>query len=83
MQAFLRHICYLAAMGEFEIMAKHIQGISNFVSDLLSRMHLDDKYSKEFTEIFVGTEVFVSNEYFSGFRYRPRVNGTAEGVREF
>ena len=64
MQACLRHICYSEAMGEFEIKAKHIREISNRVPNLLSRWHLDDKYSKELMEIFVGTEFFVSNEYF-------------------
>ena len=39
MQTCLRHICYLEAMGEFEIKAKHIRGISNRVPNLLSRWH--------------------------------------------
>ena len=64
MQACLREICFLAAAGEFEIKARHIQGVDNRLPDLLSRWELNSKYRKEFLEIFVGTEVYVSHDYF-------------------
>lgn len=64
MQACLREICFLAAVGEFEIKASHIKGVSNRLPDLLSRWDLDSKYIKEFQEIFVGSECSVNPEYF-------------------
>lgn len=64
MQVCLCEICFLAAVGEFEIKASHIQGVRNRLPDLLSRCNLDSKYIKEFQEIFVGTECSVSPKYF-------------------
>ena len=64
MQACLREICFLAAVGEFELKARHIEGVNNRLSDLLSRWDLDAKYSRDFLKIFVGIEVFVSHDVF-------------------
>lgn len=57
MQASLREICFLAAVGEFEVKATHIEG-------LLSRWELDAKYSREYLEISVGNEISVSQDVF-------------------
>ena len=62
MQACLREICFLAAVGEFELKAKHKEGVNNRLPDLLSRWDLDAKYSREFLKIFVGIEVFVNHD---------------------
>lgn len=44
MQTCLREICYLSAVFEFEIRAKHIKGVENRLPDLLSRWDLHQKY---------------------------------------
>ena len=64
MQSCLREICFLAAVGEFEIKAKHIEGVNNRLPDLLSRWELDAKYRREFLGIFVGTEVSINQDVF-------------------
>ena len=64
MQACLREICLIAAVGEFELKAKRIEGVNNCLPDLLKRRDLDAKYSREFLKIFVGIEVFVSHYVF-------------------
>ena len=64
MQACLREICFLAAVGEFEIKAKHIEGVNYRLPDLLSRWELDAKYRREFLRIFVGTEVSINQDVF-------------------
>lgn len=53
MQACLREIFFLAAVGEFEISAPHIQGIKYRLPDLLSRWSLDAKYGKEFLKFLL------------------------------
>ena len=37
LQSFLREICFIAAMDQFELKALHIDGCSNRIPDLLSR----------------------------------------------
>ena len=64
MQTCLREICFLAAVGEYEVKARHIEGVQNRLPDMLSRWNLDAKYSKEFLEVFVGTEVVISHDDF-------------------
>ena len=54
----------LAAVGEFELKAKDIEGVNNRFPDLLSRWDLDAKYSREFLKIFVGIEVYVNHNVF-------------------
>ena len=48
MQGCLREICYIAALGQFEIRAVHVPGVDNRLPDLLSRWHLSAKYEREF-----------------------------------
>ena len=50
LQACLREICYLAAIHEFEIRARHLAGVENRVADLCSRLHLSDSYKRLFHE---------------------------------
>ena len=37
LNSFLRELCYLAAIHEFEVRAVHVPGVSNCYADLLSR----------------------------------------------
>ena len=48
MQSCLREICFFAAIGEFQIRAKEISGISNRIPDYLSRYHESSKYRDMF-----------------------------------
>lgn len=69
MQTCLREICYLSAVFEFEIRAKHIKGVENRLPDLLSRWDLHQKYQTEFMEVFVGQEVHITDDQFKMFDY--------------
>ena len=44
LQKCLREILFFAAKHEFEIRSRHIQGVENRISDLLSRAHLGGMY---------------------------------------
>ena len=48
MQSCLREICFIAALNNFDIKAKHIKSTCNRLPDLLSRRDLDTKYQEEF-----------------------------------
>ena len=63
----LRELLYWASLYEFEIRAKHIQGVNNRIPDLLSRWNLDIKARVEFlarTEGMRKAECKVTEEYF-------------------
>ncbi|MES9902603.1 MAG: hypothetical protein ABW168_07960 [Sedimenticola sp.] len=66
LQSCLREICFLAALHEFEIRAKHISGVDNRVADYLSRWHLDSANAEKFLNEFgnKGEECEVSLEDF-------------------
>ena len=69
MQSCLRENCFLAAIGEIQIRAKEISGISNRIQDYLSRYHESPKYrdmffsavSKLNENLF---EYFIIDDYF-------------------
>ena len=44
LQSCLREICFVAALNEFEIRAKHLFSEENRISDCLSRFHKGPKY---------------------------------------
>ena len=50
MQSCLREICFLAALGQCEIRAKHIQGEVNRLPDYLSRWDSQAKFRSLFRE---------------------------------
>lgn len=49
MQNCLRELCFIAAIHQFEIRAKHILGEENRLADYLSRWHTHTKFSKLFS----------------------------------
>ena len=50
MQDCLREFCYMAAVFEFEIRAKHILGEENRLADFLSRWQMHRKYAVMFNQ---------------------------------
>ena len=48
MQQCLREVCFLAAVGEFEVRAVHLPGVDNCIPDLLSRWDNSGYYRREF-----------------------------------
>ena len=50
-QHILREIWFISSYYHFELKARHVPGEANFMSDHLSRWHLDPAYRKEFFEI--------------------------------
>lgn len=48
LQQGLREVCYLAALGEFEVFARFIPGIYNRLPDFLSRWDLGEHYRMQF-----------------------------------
>ena len=48
MQNFLRELCYIEAIYQFEIKAKHIVGEENRLEDYLSRWHIHSRYQNRF-----------------------------------
>ena len=68
MQNCLRELCYIQAVFQFDIRAKHIFGNDNRVADYLSRWHSNHKF-KELFESSVNLdnyqEVIISDSYFS------------------
>ncbi|XP_033730957.1 uncharacterized protein LOC117320473 [Pecten maximus] len=57
MQGCLREICFHAAIHEFELRARHIEGELNRIPDHLSRWHLDPSQEGMFHELTRGMEV--------------------------
>ena len=53
LQAFLREICFLAAIFEFEIRAKHLEAVNNRIADHLSRWHFDISHEQSFFSFFL------------------------------
>lgn len=51
LQAGLREVCYLAAVGEFELYARFLPGVQNRIPDLLSRWDMGQKYRDEFRRL--------------------------------
>ena len=51
LQAFLREICFLAAIFEFEIRAKHLEAVNNRIADHLSRWHFDISHEQSFLKL--------------------------------
>ena len=69
-QACIRNICHFAALHDFQITAVHITGVSNRISDCLSRWNLDKSFQERFHELTAGTitkEVQVVNTGFIDF----------------
>ena len=50
MQDCLRELCYMAAVFQFEIRAKHILGEDNRLADFLSRWQTHKKYAVMFNQ---------------------------------
>ena len=48
MQNCLRELCYIEAIYQFEIKAKHIVGEENRLADYLSRWHIHNRYQNRF-----------------------------------
>ena len=48
MESALRELAYVTALGQCEIRAFHIAGVTNRLPDMLSRWDLDEKFSKSF-----------------------------------
>jgi hypothetical protein len=48
MQNCLRELCYIEAIYQFEIKAKHIVGEENRLADYLSRWHIHNRYHNRF-----------------------------------
>ena len=48
LQSCLREICFLAAVHEFELQARHLSGVENRVADLCSRLHLSANHAALF-----------------------------------
>ena len=48
MQNCLRELCYIEAIYQFEIKAKHIVGDENRLADYLSRWHIHNRYQSRF-----------------------------------
>ena len=48
LQACLRELCFVASVNNFEVQAVHIAGVCNRLPDLLSRIHLHEKYHHSF-----------------------------------
>jgi len=53
MQCYLRELCYLSAINEFQLYAKHIPGVDNRIPDMLSRWSI----SEELKECFINNEL--------------------------
>lgn len=51
MQKCLRELCFISAVHEFEVRAKHISTEENRLADYLSRWHMDKRYSDEFSSL--------------------------------
>jgi hypothetical protein len=51
LQGCLREIVLLAAVGEFEVRAKHIPGVKNRIPDLLSRWEIVQSAAKQLAQI--------------------------------
>ncbi len=64
LQACVREICYLAALGEFEIRAVHLPGRQNILADLLSRWEFDRSAATKFSSMFKGTQQMIPSAYF-------------------
>ena len=47
-QACIRNITHFVVIHDFQVRAVHIDGISNHISDCLSRWNLDPKFREEF-----------------------------------
>lgn len=68
MQNCLRELCYVAAIHEFQIRARHIEGDNNRLADCLSRWDMDKKYPSQFLSSIDMTkfeEVSVSESQFT------------------
>ena len=50
MQNCLRELCYMAAVFQFDIRAKHIFGVENRLADFLSRWQTHEKYAVMFNQ---------------------------------
>jgi hypothetical protein len=48
MQNCLRELCYIEAIYQFKIKAKHIVGEENRFADYLSRWHIHNRYQNRF-----------------------------------
>ena len=67
LQSCLREVCWIAAVNNFELKAKHISGCDNRLPDLLSRWDLDYKFQLDFYERTKGMSLFrdlISKELF-------------------
>ena len=60
-QACIRNITHFAAIHDFQVRAVHIDGISNRISDCLSRWNLDIKFRNEFHRLTKGTSTLEVN----------------------
>ena len=67
LQACLREIRYLEAMGSFQLSAVHISGVDNRISDYLSRWDDSKEYPRKFRHATRGyslVEHTVHNDLF-------------------
>lgn len=62
LQEFLREICFLAAVYEFELRTVHLTSSENRICDHLSRWHEDVKHSLSFLDL---TKSFHLKEYYA------------------
>ena len=67
MQACLRELCFVCALGDFEVWAEHIPGVNNRLPDLLSRWGLGAGIPETFRKETMGLgfrEVEIRDEFF-------------------
>ena len=57
LQAAMREVCYLAAVGGFEVRFSHISGESNRVPDWLSRWAYGGRYRAPFRDYIRGKNI--------------------------
>ena len=51
MQEWLRELTFVAVMGQFEVVMRYISTRGNRIPDILSRLHQDTKYEKQWEQI--------------------------------
>ena len=55
LQQYIREISYMVATNHCEITVKYIDTKSNFLSNILSRMHMASKYRKQWQKLLIQT----------------------------
>jgi len=67
LQSCLREICFIAAIYNFDIKARHLSGCENRIPDLFSRWDLDLKFREEFYNLTKNIDIVedkIPSSYF-------------------